>query len=166
MLALALVVCAAWGTSRWRVFNYCFKVGEQDCDVFVTRGFIGCWKGPSGFLGSPSGWSVEPLEAPSMNWSWWFRSEQSNDRKQWHAAFGVACVSTGDLRPSGPYVGVWMLLWPVALALTSIATAVLWSGARARRRAMIGCCRACGYSLAGLGKGSACPECGKETEAA
>ncbi|MGH7130657.1 MAG: hypothetical protein ACREJO_01770 [Phycisphaerales bacterium] len=37
---------------------------------------------------------------------------------------------------------------------------LVWSGRRARRRAMTGVCGKCGYDLAGLAAGSPCPECG------
>jgi hypothetical protein len=56
--------------------------------------------------------------------------------------------------------GVWWVhipLWSLALA-AAIPTALLW---RADRRAKpVGCCSACGYSLAGLPAGQPCPECG------
>ncbi|MDP1662524.1 MAG: hypothetical protein Q8L55_11485 [Phycisphaerales bacterium] len=47
-----------------------------------------------------------------------------------------------------------LLLWtPAALLLRS--------GILARRRAITGKCRSCGYDLAGLAGDSLCPECGK-----
>ena len=54
------------------------------------------------------------------------------------------------------------ILWPFALASLLGGGWLVWSGRRARRRAMTGVCLKCGYDVGGLaaGAGSVCPECG------
>ncbi len=50
-------------------------------------------------------------------------------------------------------------LW-IPTLLTAIPSVLLWR-AHLRRRRRAGDCPVCGYSLAGLAPGAACPECGR-----
>ena len=58
---------------------------------------------------------------------------------------------------------IWAPLWPFTLAGGTVAL-LCWR--RRRRLARIGCCKVCGYSLAGLPAGAPCPECGRGVGAA
>lgn len=54
--------------------------------------------------------------------------------------------------------GVVLPLWMPAALSGGLLFALWRAGARARRRALAGCCRSCGYELAGIA--GPCPECG------
>lgn len=71
-----------------------------------------------------------------------------------------------DDDPSGVYLlkGWLFALWPLVLVMLGGGAWLVWSGARARRRADTARCAGCGYSLAGLAADSPCPECGKGAE--
>lgn len=67
--------------------------------------------------------------------------------------------------PSGAFW--WMaevMLWPFAVAFLSGGALMVVSGRKFTRRTKERQCLACGYNLAGLKAGAACPECGRNTD--
>ncbi|MFT3685336.1 MAG: hypothetical protein QM783_10490 [Phycisphaerales bacterium] len=161
LLALALLVATAWGASRWWRFSYDFEDGQNDRVLYFTRGFFGYWQRTVASNQFSPGWSTEKLDDESIGCIWWFgwttdQSAASSSSVFW----GVAGATPSTGSPSG-FVARWMLFWPVVLVLTASGASVWWSGSRARKRAITGCCRHCGYSLAGLAPDAACPECGR-----
>ena len=107
---------------------------------------------------------LQGIEAPG--WDWYFTLGSSPPRwlaktPDWGWSIGII-VSYGLLW-SGAwrvwYIGV--VLWPVALAGWGGAGLLWHLGRRDARRLKAGLCPTCGYSLAGLGPGLSCPECGE-----
>ena len=92
-------------------------------------------------LGPPSAWR-EGVEIPT-----WLRQQPG---------YGYSVLSRFPLRPLWPGLIANTLLH--VLVFTALFVLPGWL-LRARRRAK-GACLACGYSLAGIAPGSACPECG------
>ena len=87
-------------------------------------------------------WSGEWVRSDSRVWQWLVQrlDQESFDAKGFGVNFNV---------------------WSVPAVVGGVGIAVLlWSG-RVMRRVRAGCCKGCGYDLAGLGVGAVCPECGK-----
>lgn len=76
----------------------------------------------------------------------------------------VACVVVAlvvvRMQGTPRETGVASVLLLIALVLGMI----LWAGAATRLRRDPGICGRCGYDLAGLPRGSVCPECGRADE--
>ncbi len=89
--------------------------------------------------------------------SWW------HVRTRVPVAMSLTFQERGDLMADEALVD---FLWPLPLMLWTTGGLSLWSGRRARRRAVEGHCPTCGYNLAGLNRdaGGVCPECGKAKE--
>ncbi|CAG1010224.1 hypothetical protein PHYC_03816 [Phycisphaerales bacterium] len=72
-------------------------------------------------------------------------AQHQNDRRWWV-----------EWRSSPGSLSLWLPLWVLPIPLGA------WAALAWRSRAPVGpACRACGYSLQGVGKG-VCPECGEE----
>lgn len=121
--------------------------------VWTVNSWWSCWygwvasKGRERFIGIDSGY-LGVISCPSggfdrIGWSWWANSHGL----RWKPVVVARPTNFAVLTP------LWM-----PLLLVAAPTACLWW--RDRRRARPGYCAACGYDLAGLGSGVACPECG------
>jgi len=166
LIALGLLVAGVWWASGWWGFGY----GA----VAIDRGRVGvsytCINHEFGFDHAHYKRFAEERENA------WFLYEQqwSGQRCIWTAechpghhrcplescnlVFVSRSVTLGDFDTSVEWVAP---LWPIPLLFWAAGVPILRSGIVARRRAMAGNCAKCGYSLAGLGDGAACPECGK-----
>ena len=155
LLTLGVLVAAVWVASGWwradRIAGW-YAAHIQNGSVYRER------FGPfiPGKYPDPGPWRVSPIEDYPGTWKW-KATYGFAAPVDW--SFGVA--SQEDL---GGVKVLTVVLWPIPLLLWTPAALLLRSGIIARRRAMTGSCAKCGYSLAGLGDGALCPECGKGAE--
>ena len=138
------------------------KTSETCCGRSTVRTFFWDMMGYPSRWGSPTVVQVE-LGYPLPCFSGWGIGEPPLNF-QWHGvmAYGRQLDKPSILIPYLP-------LWP-GFALNTLFYAALAWGAwqlplalRRRRRRVRGQCVRCGYDLAGLPKGSQCPECGPST---
>jgi hypothetical protein len=114
---------------------------------------------PTGVLGGvPPGWRSGPQDEASVRMSVAGRL-RAREQSRW--VYDI--VTAYDWPPApgttGEIGGLVKVRLPRA-ALASAATAGLLLLTRRLRWPRRGCCPTCGYSLAGLPSGTACPECG------
>lgn len=152
-LGLASFVVLAW-SSRYTLdlFWVLRKPGSDTGYGFtIARGNVMLgWVSPSG---SPS--VIEVRRDQDFELEWWHTAGPR--RSNW----GLFRTDSDDRRSH--YRAVFVLTWPIGLALLATGVPLVVSGRRIRRRARLGLCAACGYDRRGLEADSACPECGKGT---
>ncbi|HYD00714.1 MAG TPA: hypothetical protein VEB22_05755 [Phycisphaerales bacterium] len=143
LLTLGVVVAAVWVASGWRSAFWGRMRGDSLLQIWVAAGVLHVeYVDPVPDL-RPTGQWTNSLAKVTWDWSWQYQYFSNAPKSQYQ-----------QMRVRQP-------LWPTPLLLWSCAALLFRSGILARRRALKGICAKCGYSLAGLGDGAACPECGK-----
>ena len=171
LLVVGVVIAGVWGASRWWWFGWS---GEQE-SFAVFRGLASI-DTQRGNVWSPLGWCFDPAPSPhDVGWVWltetptntWNATQFVNLH---FASYQRLNVISSGFSNSGQVIGTehstYICIWPFALVSLLGGGWLVWSGRRARRRAMTGVCLKCGYDLRGLGAGAPCPECGKQVAAA
>ena len=107
-------------------------------------------------------WSLETHPQWVEDPSWMLPSPPAASRAAGATVVDLWIVRYSRFNPGfGTVWSVEVLLWPLAAAALGLSVPLLVSGRRIRHRVRSGRCPACAYSLAGLGPGVSCPECGK-----
>ncbi|MFT3687027.1 MAG: hypothetical protein QM783_19250 [Phycisphaerales bacterium] len=152
LLALGVLVAGVWVASGW----WQERGGYKSVGFVVSGGQIMIWSTdmkPEGPLIS----MPYRMDVPMTYWNGWY---DLRERHAFQRSRGPMYIVNSSIAGSTS-TNVGIVLWPIPLLLWTTAALLLPSGILARRRANTGACPKCGYSLAGLGDGGPCPECGK-----
>ncbi len=136
-VVVCVLIAGAWAANtRWLIAYGYNSPANWRVDVGLAHGAVGLALYDRALPGIWSGLVVF-RRSPGAGFIWW-----PLDR------------SDGGLAYFAWYIPFWLLLGVCAMPTT-------WLWWRDRHRAGAGHCAACGYDLAGLAPGAACPECGK-----
>ena len=158
LIALGLLVAGVWGASGW----WTIRFGADYWVLDLVKRHARLNRSSIVHANVQRGWQFNWIgDDTRRGWWWWWYGWRPNGQdyygvimreKDWNAPWGVEKNSA-------------VMLWPIPFLVWAAGVPVLRSGIVARRRAVTGSCGKCGYSLAGLGEGAPCPECGKASTA-
>ncbi|MGH7131894.1 MAG: hypothetical protein ACREJO_08125, partial [Phycisphaerales bacterium] len=155
LLVIGVLITGVWGASRWWYFGCAHNLR----DFRVGRGVVTISAGATARV---AWWHADRVPNPELGWNWTIGpGEMDFDMPGLLHAGSTNLLFVGHGRwqtQSGQTYQIWTVYpWPFALTSLLGGGWLVWSGRRARRRAMVGLCLKCGYDLAGLAAGASCP---------
>ena len=146
LVGVGALIAVVWIGSLWRMAGMgrgTWTVGVYDGMVFVSQ------------MPASSDRVWFDRNTRTGNGILWRAPPPSTDRAIFRWDLGAATYGS-----FGGFRVLNICLWPFPVLLWASGGWLVWSGRRARRRAMTGVCLKCGYDLVGLAAGAPCPECG------
>ena len=153
ILIFGVIVAGVWVAGRW--WSAEWRLGKN-C-IFTRWGVVGCESSTSRL----ARYGTELRANPEPGWWMWCGWGDLEDEVRRTYSRGFYWKQEIYVFSSRLTTFASIVLWPIPLLLLPPAALLLRSGIVARRRAMTGKCKVCGYDLAGLGECAKCPECGK-----
>ncbi|MFT3684020.1 MAG: hypothetical protein QM783_03665 [Phycisphaerales bacterium] len=147
LVVSAVLIAASFVASRW--WSVYGRRERLAAGIVSGQGFVALLDGVD------NEWHVSQISAKYRELRW-LTDEPQPSILQIDFNLGVLMQVHTD------YSREWTFaLWPWPVVLGGTGAWLVRSGVVARRRVATGSCRACGYSLVGLERGTSCPECGK-----
>ncbi|MGH7130656.1 MAG: hypothetical protein ACREJO_01765 [Phycisphaerales bacterium] len=172
LLVIGVLITGVWGASRWWALGFMgmtWGIGFESGvgAVSVVPSFADSTKPKNRFIAEANVYDDQKrwnLIVPPN-----YRASESDPRGWYYWPVAYSDLLSPN-RKSYIFRTWLVVLWPFALASLLGGGWLVWSGRRARRRAMTGHCLKCGYDLAGLATPTTpttpCPECGTVAHAA
>jgi hypothetical protein len=145
-------VAGVWLASQWRWVGWNRKPNR----AFLQSGMITLFTDPDVYMPYTGPQVYSWRAEPGASWIWF------TNTSGWEKHWSLGLIAWGSMN-GGTQTVFEVAFWPLPLLLTLAGVPVLVSGVRARRRAKVGACPACGYDRRGIPAAAVCPECGKKT---
>lgn len=159
------------GRKRWAVGLAALTLGLMVAALWVVSGWAGVtYTGTTALIDFGGGWARYlhgPLGQTPVGWRmgrhspWWYWTARPGSAPSGSSGTDISVFAHLQYPPPSTFTSTSVVFWPLPLLLWAGGAVALWSGRRARKRAMVNHCLGFGYDLASLAPCTRCPECSK-----